>query len=163
MAKNRGHRRRSVDVGAIVEQVAGLLARVLPPGMIVTREVTPCLPPITVDPVGLEHALINLGLNARDALRDGGGHTITLVARLGDDPSRVVVEVADDGPGIAPDVLPRLFEPFFTTKPDGMGTGLGLAMVDAFAGANGVAIAVESRLGAGARFRLSAPCDTGAG
>ncbi|HUQ02047.1 MAG TPA: ATP-binding protein [Kofleriaceae bacterium] len=161
LANNRSQRRRSVDVGQIVEQVAALLGKVMPAGMVVRREVTPGLPPITVDPVGLEHALLNLGLNARDALRDGGGHTITLVARLGDDPAQVVLEVADDGPGIAADVLPRLFEPFFTTKPDGMGTGLGLAMVDAFAGANGVAVAVESRPGAGARFRLSAPSGAG--
>jgi signal transduction histidine kinase len=161
LANNRGQRRRAVDVAQVVEQVAGLLGKVMPPGMSVTREVTPGLPPITVDPIGLEHALLNLGLNARDALRDGGGHTITLVARLGDDPTQVVLEVADDGPGIPADVLPRLFEPFFTTKPDGMGTGLGLAMVDAFAGANGVAVAVESQPGAGARFRLSAPSGAG--
>jgi C4-dicarboxylate-specific signal transduction histidine kinase len=161
LANNRSQRRRSVDVGPVVEQVAGLLGKVMPAGMTVSREITPGLPPITVDPVGLEHALINLGLNARDALREGGGRTITLVARLGDDPTQVVLEVADDGPGIAPDILPRLFEPFFTTKPDGMGTGLGLAMVDAFAGANGVAVTVESRLGAGARFRLSAPSSPG--
>jgi C4-dicarboxylate-specific signal transduction histidine kinase len=161
LANNRSQRRRSVDVGPVVEQVAGLLGKVMPAGMTVSREITPGLPPITVDPVGLEHALINLGLNARDALREGGGRTITLVARLGDDPTQVVLEVADDGPGIAPDILPRLFEPFFTTKPDGMGSGLGLAMVDAFAGANGVAVTVESRLGAGARFRLSAPSSPG--
>jgi two-component system cell cycle sensor histidine kinase/response regulator CckA len=161
LANNRGQRRRPVDVGTIVEQVAGLLGKVMPPGMVVNREIAAGLPPITVDPVGLEHALLNLGLNARDALRDGGGHAITLVARLGDDASQVVVEVADDGPGIAPEILPRLFEPFFTTKPDGMGTGLGLATVDAFAGANGITLAVESRPGAGACFRLSAPCGAG--
>jgi signal transduction histidine kinase len=77
-------------------------------------------------------------------------------ARAGKGANEVVVEVTDDGPGIPADVLPRLFEPFFTTKPDGQGTGLGLAMVKSFAGSNGFELDVESTVGAGARFRLSA-------
>jgi signal transduction histidine kinase len=154
LAHQRSVRRKTVDVGDMVGQVAGLLSRVLPPGVRVSQEIAADLPLIQVDPTGLEHALLNLGLNARDALRERGG-TITLRAVPGPREGELIVEVSDDGPGIPADVLPHVFEAFFTTKPEGEGSGLGLAMVQAFVAANNGAIDVASAPGDGACFRLS--------
>src|SRR5262249_32862574 len=91
---------------------------------------------VTVDVSELETALINLAINSRDAMSQGG--TITVAARnVGADPllggDFVAISVADTGQGIAPDVLDRIFDPFFTTKPVGKGTGLGLSQVHGFA------------------------------
>jgi CheY-like chemotaxis protein len=117
------------------------------------------VPTVIVDQSGLEHALLNLALNARDALRDRGG-IITISVRRerrvdGLRGEAVTIEVRDNGPGIASDVLGRIFEPFFTTKGDAQGTGLGLAMVEAFAVENEGVVAVDSKVGQGTAFRLS--------
>jgi signal transduction histidine kinase len=157
LAHNRGEHRRAVDVGEILDHVVRMLQQVVPPGVVVRCDVEAALPPITVEPCGLEHALLNLGLNARDALAGRGG-TIALSGRRGGDAGRhVVVEVVDDGPGISAAVLPRVFEPFFTTKPVGHGTGLGLAMVEAYASDSGGTVTAISASGAGATFRLTFP------
>ena len=118
--------------------------------------------PITVDVAELETALINLAINARDAMPLGG--TITVAARnVADDPSMggdfVAISVADTGEGIAPDVLDRIFDPFFTTKPVGKGTGLGLSQVHGFAHQAGGTVRVESELGKGTRIAILLPRD----
>jgi signal transduction histidine kinase len=97
-------------------------------------------------------SVINLVINANDAMTEGG--EITITTRSSD--SVVTIEVLDTGPGMSPEVKERLFEPFFTTK--GIeGTGLGLAMVYAFVERHHGKIEVESELGQGARFRMSFP------
>jgi CheY-like chemotaxis protein len=114
--------------------------------------------PVTVDISELETALVNLVLNARDAMPAGG--TITVSARnlkLLQPPGPgefVAISVADVGLGIAPDVLGRIFDPFFTTKPVGKGTGLGLSQVHGFAHQAGGTVMVESELGKGTRFTI---------
>jgi len=115
---------------------------------------------IEVDPAELELAIINLAVNAKDAMPDGGRLTVT--ARNAGDGAvdggagpQVVIEVADTGSGIAPDVLARVFDPFFTTKPIGQGTGLGLSQVRALCQSAGGNAAIESRPGEGTRVRLS--------
>jgi len=110
---------------------------------------------------------MNLGINARDAmgshgqvrLRTGLAQLSEAEAMENNRPSGqyVFIEVADSGPGIAPEVLPHLFEPFFTTKAKGLGTGLGLAMARAIIHQHDGVIQVDSRPGAGARFRLLLP------
>jgi PAS domain S-box-containing protein len=118
--------------------------------------------PVTVDVSDLETALINLVINARDAMPQGG--TITVAARnAAGDPSMggdfVAISVADTGQGIAPDVLDRIFDPFFTTTPVGKGTGLGLSQVHGFAHQAGGTVRVESELGKGTRITILLPRD----
>jgi PAS domain S-box-containing protein len=117
---------------------------------------------VLVDPGQLEQVVVNLVVNARDAMSDGGTVTISvhgIVLEDRDGPGRpwVVVEVADTGSGMTADVLDHVFEPFFTTKPVGRGTGLGLAMVDGFMRASGGEVRVASTPGAGTRMALLLP------
>ena len=123
---------------------------------------------IRVDPAQFDQVLLNLAVNAREAMPGGGTLTIATTHALvlrpegegpaGLPPGRyVVLEVSDTGCGIPPEALPRLFEPFFTTRPDKGGTGLGLATVQGIIAQSGGQIAVESRPGAGTRFRIHLP------
>jgi PAS domain S-box-containing protein len=117
--------------------------------------------PVVADPGELELALVNLVINARDAMPEGGTITISAANRNlapGDGPEGlagdfVALGVADTGVGIAADVLPRVFEPFFTTKAD-KGTGLGLSQVYGFSHQSGGGVTVESRLGEGCTVTL---------
>jgi PAS domain S-box-containing protein len=102
----------------------------------------------------IRQVLDNLLTNALDALRAAGGRVTVSTNAEGE---RVRVEVADTGAGIAPETLPRIFDPFFTTKEAGKGSGLGLAVATTLAEALGGALTVESKVGAGSRFRLWLP------
>jgi PAS domain S-box-containing protein len=127
------------------------------------------VPEVCADPSQLQNALLNLALNARDAIHSGG--TLTLTTSCTDilkhnwspglDPgSYAVVTVADTGHGIPADVLPHIFEPFFTTKEAGKGSGLGLSMVYGFAKQSGGTVTVESKPGKGTRMSLYLPVTT---
>lgn len=107
----------------------------------------------------LETALVNLVVNARDALIDGGEVRISAANRVGlnDAPDSVRISVRDNGVGIPPDVLARVFDPFFTTKPVGQGTGLGLSQVHGFANQAGGRVEVESRVGEGTEVAIWLP------
>src|SRR6185295_12686819 len=87
---------------------------------------------VSLDRSMLESSLINLAINARDAMPGGGVLTLSLALERGAGPDTVLLTVADTGTGISEEVQRRIFEPFFTTKPAGGGTGLGLAMVYGF-------------------------------
>jgi PAS domain S-box-containing protein len=117
--------------------------------------------PVMVDIAELETALVNLVINARDAMPDGGvitvaAHNSTLSDELnaGD---YVAISVEDTGTGIAPDVLSKIFDPFFTTKPIGKGTGLGLSQVHGFAHQAGGTVKVTSELGKGTKIAILLP------
>lgn len=101
----------------------------------------------------LAQVLLNLLLNAADAV--GGQGRVRVSARRGPGAEEVELEVADDGPGIAPEHLARVFDPFFTTKPPGQGTGLGLAVCHGIVGAFGGTITAANRAGGGASFRVA--------
>jgi two-component system NtrC family sensor kinase len=103
--------------------------------------------PVRVDPGELEIAILNLALNARDAMPRGGRIEIIACNRTGAAGDEVVLSVTDTGGGIPSEVLPRIFEPFFTTKDVGKGTGLGLSQVYGFAGQSGGQVTVKSRPG----------------
>jgi len=117
--------------------------------------------PITVDAAEFETALVNLVINARDAMPQGGSVTVHAKNVFIDDGVRkgdhVAIKVTDTGVGIPPDVLAKIFDPFFTTKPIGKGTGLGLSQVHGFAHQAGGTVAVESELGSGTRFTICLP------
>jgi PAS domain S-box-containing protein len=115
--------------------------------------------PVMVDISELETALVNLVINARDAMTAGGTITISAHNRAATDESgdHVAVSVEDTGTGIAPDVLSKIFDPFFTTKPIGKGTGLGLSQVHGFAHQAGGTVKVESELGKGTRITILLP------
>lgn len=117
--------------------------------------------PITVDAAEFETALVNLVINARDAMPQGGSVTLQAKNVFIDDGERkgdhVAIKVTDTGVGIPPDVLAKIFDPFFTTKPIGKGTGLGLSQVHGFAYQAGGTVAVESELGRGTSFTICLP------
>ncbi len=108
-------------------------------------------------PEELEHALSNLVINAKQAMRRG-----TVTIRLRADGDAATLAVTDEGPGIDPEILPRLFTPFVTSKPKGQGTGLGLVGVDRFMRASGGHVSVQSEPGQGATFTLVFPSVAGA-
>jgi PAS domain S-box-containing protein len=119
--------------------------------------------PVTVDVAEFETALVNLVINARDAMPGGG--TITIAAHnvaIRGEPGAgdyVAICVTDSGSGIAPDLLGKIFDPFFTTKPIGKGTGLGLSQVHGFAHQAGGTVRVESELGKGTKLTILLPRD----
>jgi PAS domain S-box-containing protein len=117
--------------------------------------------PVMADIAELETALVNLVINARDAMPDGGIITIAADnAALSEDAQTceyVAISVADTGTGIAPDVLSKIFDPFFTTKPIGKGTGLGLSQVHGFAHQAGGTVKVKSELGKGTTITILLP------
>jgi signal transduction histidine kinase len=117
------------------------------------REFAPDLPDITADPTQLQQVLVNLVVNAIQAMPQGGRLTVT--TRAGDDHVLLVVE--DTGTGMTEDVRDKLFTPFFTTKDIGQGTGLGLPVVHGIITSHGGSIHVESELGHGARFTIKLP------
>jgi PAS domain S-box-containing protein len=117
--------------------------------------------PIRVDPAEFETALVNLVINARDAMPQGGNVTVRARNVFIDDGVTkgdfVAIEVRDTGSGIPEDIVVKIFDPFFTTKPIGKGTGLGLSQVHGFVHQAGGTIAVESELGKGTSFTVCLP------
>lgn len=158
----------AVDVATLAEAVGSLLAHTLGGRveLVWTRE--DGLSAVFADAAQLELAIMNLVINARDAMPDGGTVTIAASARevrsSGDiedillEPGRyVVLAVSDTGCGIAPEQIEQVTEPFFTTKAVGKGTGLGLSMVYGFAKQSGGAIQLTSKLGVGTRVEIWLP------
>ena len=145
---------RVVDPNELVTRTVDLLRRVIGDRVRLVLALTEGIPPVNVDPALLEQAIINLVINARDAMPHGG--TVTLATRTWADPLQapwIEIEVGDDGPGMDRDVKSRIFEPFFTTKGE-RGTGLGLPTVLATIEQHGGHVEVDSERGKGSRFRL---------
>ena len=123
--------------------------------MTLERSIAEGLPAVEVDPVLITQALSNLLINAAQASASGGRIHIRADRREIDGNGFIRIRVIDDGPGIAPDVLPKLFQPFFTTKQTGI--GMGLAISRALIEANGGELWVESDEGSGASFHFTLP------
>ncbi|HEX2889041.1 ATP-binding protein [Vineibacter terrae] len=155
-----------VDVNALLHKMHALLARSIGEHIVTAFAPSDDLWPALIDPAQLETAVLNLVVNARDAMPDGG--TITVSTRnvsidsAAGQPDAapgdyVLVTVADTGAGMTADVLGRAFDPFFTTKEPGKGSGLGLSMVYGFARQSGGHVRIESVPGAGTRVLLHLP------
>jgi signal transduction histidine kinase len=147
-----------VDLTPMLADMDDMLRRVLGPRAVVQTDIAPQLWNTDVDVGQLNNVILNLAINARDAM-DGDG-TLTIRARnvaagsepasdIGESGDYVLIEIADTGAGMPEDVLQRAFEPFFTTKPAGQGTGLGLSMAYGFVKQSGGEIALKSTLGVG--------------
>jgi len=158
----------AVDLDAAILNVLALASPALGPGIQVTTQLEPLVPKVFVDLPGLESALLNLIVNARDAMPQGGKLTVTSEQKtLNADlrpglselqPGRYVcVSISDTGHGMPHDVVQRAFEPFFTTKPQGRGTGLGLAMVYGFFNQSGGTVSIYSELGYGTTVSFYLP------
>jgi two-component system, NtrC family, sensor kinase len=113
------------------------------------------LPRVPCDPAQIEQVLLALVMNAIDAMPRGGN--LWLETRLSTDESEIVIQVRDDGAGIASDVLPHIFEPFLTTKESGHGVGLGLAISRGIVERHNGRIEVQSELGRGTTFIVALP------
>jgi len=144
------------DVREIVGSASRLLRATLPRRIELAVEAAE-IPPVEADAGQLTQALINLGLNAQDAIPGRGTIAITAAVEREGDQELVVLRVRDDGAGMPDEVRLRIFEPFFTTKPEGKGSGLGLAMVYACAQSHGGRVEVASRLGEGTTIELRLP------
>ena len=127
-------------------------------GVRVALEFTPGVPLIQADRQHLRQVLLNLFTNAADAMPEGGRLTVRVrPGELLDGRPGVVIEVADTGTGIPPDVLPRVTEAFFTTKEEGKGTGLGLAICKRIVDQHGGELVIESQLGVGTTISITVP------
>lgn len=153
-------RPRIVDANALVGNLSTMLRRLLGETITLRISLASDLPLLHADPAQLEQVLVNLAVNARDAMPAGGELQLRTSrgypARRGDG-SGVVLEVQDNGNGMTPEVRAHVFEPFFTTKHPGRGTGLGLATCHAIVVSHGGEIEVESTLNEGATFRVWLP------
>lgn len=159
---------RSVDVNELIERISPLLVRTLGEHIELGVDLAPDLWLSMLDPTQLESAIVNLAINARDAIGAHGQLQIetrnVILDRdytepLGDvmPGAYVQVVVADTGPGIAPEIIDHVFEPFFTTKADGLGSGLGLSMVYGFVKQSGGTVGIFSEPGLGATVKLYLP------
>ncbi|MDQ8155648.1 MAG: ATP-binding protein [Gemmatimonadota bacterium] len=148
----------AIDVSAVVGEVLPTWRRLLPSHTTVQLEGDLGAWRAFVDRAQLEQVLLNLVVNARDAMPNGGAIFITLArGEAGDGSRRVLVAVRDSGTGIDAEQQLRIFEPFFTTKEPGVGTGLGLAMVDTIVRRSGGEITLVSQPGKGSTFTVSLP------
>jgi signal transduction histidine kinase len=146
------------DVNACIRGVFGMVRETIGPAAEAVLELHDPLPPILLDRVQFDLALLNLAANARDAMPGGGVLRITTSrTTLANGVPGVAIAVSDSGTGIPADILSRVFEPFFTTKDIGRGTGLGLAQVYGFAGNAGGEARIASRLGAGTTVSILLP------
>ncbi|MEH3147392.1 MAG: histidine kinase famiy protein [Methylobacterium frigidaeris] len=159
---------RLLNLNGLVESMGEMAGRTLGDDVVLRTEPAPDLWTTRIDPTQAEVALLNVLLNARDAMPEGGTVTVRTGNLLIEDEDTalyktvppgayVVVSVTDTGSGMPPEILARVMEPFFTTKGEGKGTGLGLAMVYGFAKQSGGSVKIYSEVGHGTTVRLLFP------
>ena len=159
---------QTLDLSDLVQHMGTMLRALIGEDVELTTELAPALGAVHVDPSQMEQVVMNLVVNARDAMPKGGRLTITtsdlmtavsLTGAAGEVPpgAWTMLAVTDTGTGMAAETLTHIFEPFFTTKPAGQGTGLGLATVYGIVNQSGGHVLVDSRLGEGTTFRIVLP------
>jgi signal transduction histidine kinase/CheY-like chemotaxis protein len=167
-ARKQTLRPQTLNANSLLHEFDRLIRRAVTDAIEIHHETDPALLPCQVDPGQFESAILNLVVNARDAMPNGGRLTITtrnvdfglkdVALRPEVKPGRyAMVAVSDTGEGIAPEDLPRVFEPFYTTKEVGKGTGLGLSQVYGFVKQSGGHVMIESAVGAGTTVRIYLP------
>ncbi len=158
---------RRIDVAGMLQSLADMLRRTLDQRIRIEVQASDC-PPCLADPGQLESALLNVAINARDAMPDGGSlsfiaerRRVLPLALRGElaDAEYVTIAIRDSGTGMPDDVKERAFEPFFTTKEAGRGTGLGLSTVYGFAKQSKGAVTIDSAIGQGTTITLFLPID----
>jgi signal transduction histidine kinase/CheY-like chemotaxis protein len=165
-ARQQDLRAVPVDLRTLILGMIDLLERSLGPRIALRLDIPEGLPPARIDANQLELAILNLAINARDAMPDGGSIEIKVVEhQASGDPalaagSYLKLSVADTGKGMTPEILKRAIEPFFSSKPLGKGTGLGLSMVHGLAVQLGGALQLASTLGKGTSATLLLPVAT---
>lgn len=159
---------KTLDVNALIKSLVNLVRRVLPTNIAIQVNTAENLPQVYVDPGQLENAIINLSVNARDAMPDGGEIVLeTSLVDLDEQYARenagvqagsyVLIALSDTGAGMPQDVIDRAFEPFFTTKGEGKGTGLGLSMVYGFIKQSGGHAKIYSVISKGTTIKMYLP------
>ena len=159
---------KELDVNEVVQEAANLVRRLIGEDVQLVLELEPDLPPVVADAAQLNQVLVNLAVNARDAMPFGGRILFGTARRRvqrgrlqkpgeAEVPQQVSIFVSDTGSGISAEVLPHIFDPFFTTKPHGKGTGLGLATVYGIVKQSQGEILVESTPGRGTTFEIALP------
>ena len=151
---------RSVEANVLLKRVFGLVRRTFDSSVQLSLVLEPSAPTIRIDEVSVEQVLLNICINARDALLDGQG-SISMRTKLSEHPTlgrTACLEIEDDGIGMKPEVKERIFEPFFTTKQRGSGTGLGLSAALGVVEQLGGKIECDSTWQLGTTFRLYFPC-----
>jgi two-component system cell cycle sensor histidine kinase/response regulator CckA len=166
-ARRQPLRTATLDLNSIVQEAVGMLRRTIDPRISIQLHTAADLRPVAVDPVQIQQVLMNLCLNARDAMPEGGTLTVeTADSEISRQPGTeadspaggfVRVSVTDSGVGMTEEVRAKIFEPFFTTKDVGQGTGLGLAVVYGVAQAHGGWVECTSSPGLGSRFDVYLP------
>jgi len=162
--------RVAIRLGVLISELVGVISQTFPRNIRIVHSATPSLWPVTGDPSQLHQVLLNLAVNARDAMPEGG--TLTLAASnvtidaqfagMSQDAKPgpyVLLQVSDTGAGIPPALRDRIFDPFFTTKKPGKGTGIGLATVHTIVRSHGGFMNVESEVDHGAIFKVYLPTD----
>lgn len=159
----------SIDVTSLIQETENWMKRTIESNIEIESLLESDLPKVLADRSSLQNALVNLILNARDAMPKGGKLTISAesvpldglafepIRKNGNLTGYIAISVADSGEGIAPEKLENVFEPFYSTKPAGKGTGLGLSMVQGFVEQTGGTVTVHSDVGIGTTFKIVLP------
>jgi CheY-like chemotaxis protein len=169
-ARGLDGQRVTIRLGELIDELHGIIGEIFPRNITIVTEVPDDLLPITGDPTQLHQVLLNLAVNARDAMPDGGTLSLTAanvaidaqstgVGRTAKPGFYVSLRVTDTGVGIPPEMRERIFEPFFTTKQLGKGTGIGLATVHTIVKSHRGFLQLESEIGRGSTFLVYLPAD----
>ncbi len=157
-ARKQPLRPKDVDLPALLEDFRDLMERAAGDDVRLHIRAEGDVPLVHIDPGQLENALLNMVINARDAMPDGGEIYIRVHPVSGADGERwACLHIRDTGEGMSPEIREHIFDPFFTTKPEGKGTGLGLSSVHGFVNQSGGRISVDSQPGKGTEFHILLP------